>query len=182
MDNTKATSISTELDDRILWYDGDSTIPESDIIKMISSGVSVAGLFVDHISSDINQYNALVPRNERISIKETTDIDPKVWMIPDPYNTIDPIVYVLKLADSLPDSGDKAERLQRVEDELILYDDMGLLEILKVLIYVINTLQTNNVVWGVGRGSSVSSYVLYLIGVHDVDSYAYDLQIEDFLH
>jgi DNA polymerase III alpha subunit len=37
-------------------------------------------------------------------------------------------------------------------------------------------------VWGIGRGSSVSSYVLYVLGVHDVDSYAYDLDIGDFLH
>ena len=62
-----------------------------------------------------------------------------------------------------------------------LYQKLGLIDILRTLIFVINTLIENNIVWGVGRGSSVSSYVLYLIGVHDVDSFQYGLNIEEFL-
>lgn len=182
MEHTKVASINTKLADRILWYDGDSTLSESGIVDMISTGVSVVGLFVDRMSNDINQYNALVPSKERITTKDTTNINPKRWMIPDKFKTLDPITHILAIADSLPDGIDKQNRLHRVADELVLYDDLGLLEMLTVLVYVINTLQTNNVVWGVGRGSSVSSYVLYLLGVHDVDSYAYDLPIEDFLH
>jgi len=42
-------------------------------------------------------------------------------------------------------------------------------------------MRKNNLVWGVGRGSSVSSYLLYLIGVHKVDSYKYRLDIKEFL-
>jgi DNA polymerase III alpha subunit len=53
--------------------------------------------------------------------------------------------------------------------------------ILRAITYVINTLQDKNIVWGVGRGSSVSSYVLYILGVHDVDSVKYNLDIADFL-
>ena len=34
--------------------------------------------------------------------------------------------------------------------------------------------------WGVGRGSSVSSYCLYLIGIHMVDSIKYNLDIQEF--
>jgi DNA polymerase III alpha subunit len=48
-------------------------------------------------------------------------------------------------------------------------------------IYIIDPLRKNNSVWGVGRGSSVASYVLYLIGVHKIDSLFFDLDIEDFL-
>ena len=74
------------------------------------------------------------------------------------------------------------KRAVRVAKELSLFKTHGLFDILRVLIYVINTLDHNSVVWGVGRGSSVSSYVFYLIGVHDVDSVRYELDIEDFLH
>ena len=49
------------------------------------------------------------------------------------------------------------------------------------LIYLIDLMRTNNIVWGVGRGSSVSSYILYLIGVHKVNSILYKLDINDFL-
>jgi DNA polymerase III alpha subunit len=42
-------------------------------------------------------------------------------------------------------------------------------------------MRANNIVWGVGRGSSVASYVLFLIGIHKVDSLYYDLPIEEFL-
>jgi DNA polymerase III alpha subunit len=42
-------------------------------------------------------------------------------------------------------------------------------------------MRDNNIVWGVGRGSSVSSYVLYLLGVHRVNSLYYDLDIHEFL-
>jgi DNA polymerase III alpha subunit len=42
-------------------------------------------------------------------------------------------------------------------------------------------MRSNNIVWGVGRGSSVASYVLYLLGVHKVDSIKYGLDIREFL-
>ena len=41
--------------------------------------------------------------------------------------------------------------------------------------------RANQVLWGLGRGSSVSSYVLYLLGVHRINSLYYDLPIEEFL-
>jgi len=47
--------------------------------------------------------------------------------------------------------------------------------------YFVDTMQANNVVWGVGRGSSVASYVLYLIGVHKIDSIKYNLDWQEFL-
>ena len=53
--------------------------------------------------------------------------------------------------------------------------------ILQLLVYIIDIMRKNNLVWGVGRGSSVASYVLYLLGVHKVDSYKYSLDIKEFL-
>jgi DNA polymerase III alpha subunit len=46
--------------------------------------------------------------------------------------------------------------------------------------YIVDTLRANNIVWGVGRGSSVASYVLHLIGVHKIDSIKYSIPIEEF--
>jgi DNA polymerase III alpha subunit len=55
-----------------------------------------------------------------------------------------------------------------------------MIPVLTTMKYVVDTLRANNIVWGVGRGSSVSSYVLYLIGIHKIDSVKYDLPIDEF--
>ena len=65
--------------------------------------------------------------------------------------------------------------------ELTEFKTRNLFPVLKVLIYIIDTMRKNNLVWGIGRGSSVASYVLYLIGVHKVDSLKYNLDIKEFL-
>jgi DNA polymerase III alpha subunit len=74
-----------------------------------------------------------------------------------------------------------AEELQRVGQELILYQERDLFDLLRFMKYLVDTLRKNNIVWGVGRGSSVASYILYLIGVHKIDSLYYDLDIAEFL-
>jgi len=45
----------------------------------------------------------------------------------------------------------------------------------------VDVMHDNRVIWGVGRGSSVASYVLYLLGVHRIDSMYYDLDAGEFL-
>jgi DNA polymerase III alpha subunit len=42
-------------------------------------------------------------------------------------------------------------------------------------------MQANRMIWGVGRGSSVASNVLYLLGVHRIDSMFYELDSREFL-
>jgi DNA polymerase III alpha subunit len=71
--------------------------------------------------------------------------------------------------------------LQRVADELMLFQERDLFDLLRWLKYFVDTMRANKVVWGVGRGSSVASYVLYLIGVHKINSMYYDLDISEFL-
>ena len=73
------------------------------------------------------------------------------------------------------------EQTERVNTELELYIQHGMFDLLYYLKYLVDTMRENNIVWGVGRGSSVASYVLYLIGVHKVDSIKYELDIHEFL-
>ena len=63
----------------------------------------------------------------------------------------------------------------------MMYLERGLFDLLNFLRYMVQVMRDNNIVWGVGRGSSVASYVLYLIGVHKIDSLYYDLDVTDFL-
>ena len=73
------------------------------------------------------------------------------------------------------------EETDRVSEELEAFIEHGMLDLLFVLKYIVDTLRANNVVWGVGRGSSVASYVLYLLGVHKINSIKYNLDWREFL-
>lgn len=72
-------------------------------------------------------------------------------------------------------------QIERVNMELELYKRYNMVDVLRLLIYITDTLKQNGVWWGVGRGSSVASYCLYLIGVHKIDSIKYDLDIREFI-
>ena len=95
------------------------------------------------------------------------------WFIPEEYINIDIREHLMLLCSR--------EHIERVEKELRLYEERDLFNVLRFLIYFVDHMRKNNLVWGVGRGSSVSSYVLYLIGVHKIDSIEYSLEIEEFL-
>jgi DNA polymerase-3 subunit alpha len=73
------------------------------------------------------------------------------------------------------------DELQRCGHELLLYQEKNLFDLLKYLKYLVDIMQDNKIIWGVGRGSSVASYVLYKLGVHRIDSMFYDLSPEEFL-
>ena len=70
---------------------------------------------------------------------------------------------------------------ERCGEELLLYQERDLFNLLRYMKYLVDTMRKNNIVWGVGRGSSVASYVLYLIGIHRIDSIKYNLDINEFL-
>lgn len=96
------------------------------------------------------------------------------WKMPQEYKDLDIAEHVLGLCQT------DAE-LQRVGEELLLFQERGLFDLLKYLHYLVDVLNDNHVIWGVGRGSSVASYVLYLLGVHRIDSMFYDLDPREFL-
>ena len=98
------------------------------------------------------------------------------YNIPEHYQTIDVKEYVRKLVSD----GD-SDQIGRVEMELTEFEARNLFPVLRILIYIIETMRKHELVWGVGRGSSVASYVLYLLGVHKVDSLKYNLDIREFL-
>ncbi len=96
------------------------------------------------------------------------------WYMPDEYKSLDIAKYVLDLCQN------DAE-LQRVGEELLRFQELDMFPMLRYCKYFVDTMRKHNVVWGVGRGSSVSSYVLYLIGIHRINSLHYDLSIDEFL-
>lgn len=175
----------TELNNRTLWFDGDSTVSDKSLVSLLLSGKTIEHICTDQMSPDIEQYNKLVPKHKKITVKtqlRSLDFD---WNIPVEYKTMDVAQFVYDKFQSVSNcfgESEKQQRLNRLNQEFKLYKQYNLIDTLRTIIYVINNLSEKNIPWGVGRGSSVSSYVLYIIGVHDVDSVLYDLDINDFLH
>jgi DNA polymerase III alpha subunit len=73
------------------------------------------------------------------------------------------------------------EEKERVQEEIALFIQHGAFDVLFYLKYLVDTMRKNNIVWGVGRGSSVASYILYLLGIHKINSIKYNLDIKEFL-
>jgi len=96
------------------------------------------------------------------------------WFLPVEYKNF-------KIVEFLLDKTENEEQYSRVVKELDLYVQYDMFDLLIYLKYLVDTLRSQNIVWGVGRGSSVASYCLYLIGVHKVNSMQYNLDIHEFL-
>lgn len=110
----------------------------------------------------------------KVSMQEFDTNNQNNWFIPDSYKSIDIAQFVLDQCKS------EAE-LQRAGSELLLFQERNLFPLLRYLKYLVDVMRENNIVWGVGRGSSVASFVLFLLGVHRINSLYYDLSIEEFL-
>jgi DNA polymerase III alpha subunit len=137
---------------------------------------------------EINQFNTAVKKNFEDTpllkiFQEPSDIDSIelfdeanqcTWFMPEEYKDF-PIV------DWLYSQCATEEQKARVDEELTLFIQHGMFDLLFYLKYLIDTMREHNIVWGVGRGSSVASYVLYLLGIHKIDSIKYRLDIKEFL-
>lgn len=112
--------------------------------------------------------------DENQTIEEFDQTCQQNWHMPDEYKTLDIAKYVLGLCSN------EAE-LQRCGEELLLYQEKNLFDLLRYLHYLVQVMREHNIIWGVGRGSSVASYVLYILGVHRINSLYYNLDPKEFL-
>lgn len=147
-----------------------------------------AASFVDKLTPSIKSYNTMCLPAHRIKVKQDFDetaIDATKWNVPASYTTLT----LSDIADRLYNEQTKRgldddlynTRADRIQQELLAYHQDNKIDMLRLMIYIVDRLIDTNSIWGVGRGSSVSSYVLFLIGVHDIDSVLYDLDFGDFM-
>ena len=100
------------------------------------------------------------------------------WFMPDNYKSIDVWKY---LVDKCQEKDQWPKNISRITAEYREFESRKMLPLLQYMIYLVDFMRENDIVWGVGRGSSVASYVLYLIGVHKINSIQYDLDWREFL-
>ena len=163
---------------------GQVTISEQEVFDALYSGKlkSLEGVV---INCNIDQYNQarqqnadriaeLFPSKDLNISKESFDkLNQCNWFMPKDY--------CLNLVEHLYGLCQNEEQKQRVDQELELYIQHNMLDLLFYLKYLVDTMRSNNILWGVGRGSSVASYILFLLGVHKIDSIKYNLDIKEFL-
>jgi len=161
---------------------GQQVFTEQDLFDLYMSDSDTKlknALLSDSIKFDPNLEIKNIPEllNYTVSNLSVSEFDIQCqnnWFIPDEYKDFDIAKYVL-------DQCNNEEELQRAGTELLMYQERDMMILLCYLKYLVDTMRKNNIVWGVGRGSSVASFVLYLIGVHRINSLYYDLSIDEFL-
>ena len=166
---------------------GEMIFDESDLCNSIMKGQpvwTVKNITVDTVISleklieSLEDTGLLLtwrsPDDRDISVEEFDLERQSRWFIPDEYKNMDIAEFILGVCTT-------QEQLQRVGEELILYQEKNLFDLLRYLKYLVDVMRDNQIIWGVGRGSSVASYVLYILGVHKIDSLYYDLDIREFL-
>lgn len=146
-----------------------------DPTRVIKQAFTEQSIDLDQVFLSVDNIPKLVEYTEsNISVQEFDTTNQNKWHMPKEYREFDIAKWVL-------DQCKTEAELQRAGDELIKFQERNMFVLLQYLKYMVDTMRKNNVVWGVGRGSSVASFVLYLIGVHRINSLYYDLSIDEFL-
>jgi|TARA_Y100000287_G_scaffold185590_1_gene189277 DNA polymerase III alpha subunit len=161
---------------------GRAILDSNDLLDVMYQGTAIDNLLAEQ--DIVEKYNStlkklkvkgdgLLAPNEIDQI-EFDNSNQQNWYMPLHYKNLDVNEYINNLVKT-------DEEKNRVAEEMELYNSFNLHNVLRFLIYLIDTMRAHGIVWGVGRGSSVASYVLYLIGVHKVNSIKYKLDIHEFL-
>ena len=164
---------------------GNCLIELDDVIDHLMSGGDVSDVTGHTVTFPCREYNHLVSRIDHdnwqikpimeYSTAEEMDRESQAhWYIPPEYTDLD-------IANWLLEQCQDAYARIRVEQELKEFKSRNLITVLQALKYLVDTMRENSIVWGVGRGSSVASYCLYLLGVHSVDSIKYNLDFTEFI-
>jgi len=170
-----------------------------DLVDMIYSGNTdkIHVVLCDE-SEDVDKFNHAAQENGLPELQKYIAIDAdktefdsvcqSEWLMPEEYSKIDLSEYLIyRVSEELDiDPSDVWKKkdlpeIKRINEELEAYQEHDLFNLLRYMIYLVDFMRENDIVWGVGRGSSVASYVLYLIGVHRINSIQYQLDWREFL-
>jgi DNA polymerase III alpha subunit len=165
--NDHGDVLFTEQDAIDLLY----TDPDFDISKLFFDNTTQYSESLKELGIDLPIINTAPSRE---ALKNFDEKNINKWHMPEKY-------YQIEVVEWLLDKCQNDEERTRVQMEYKLFEKKQFIKVLQFLIYFIDTLRANNVVWGVGRGSSVASFCLFLIGVHKINPMLYNIDITEFL-
>lgn len=162
---------------------GNSIFQETDLVELIyKNKLELLDQILLDDSEEIQKFKNLSELNLKIVDKDLYSVSKEEfdnacqqdWFMPAEYQNFDIETWLFSQCAN-------DTELARVNEELIAFREKNMSNVLRLLKYLVDTLRQNNILWGVGRGSSVASYVLYKIGVHKIDSIKYQLDWREFL-
>lgn len=164
---------------------GQALLSSNDLRELLLQGKNISHLNIipdDETKLFTKFQSALLPEvitfldapEEKLTFEEFHEKCADEWIFPLVYQQIDVHSWLMNKCKN-------QQQIDRVDEEYRLYEDRNLIMLLRLFIFLIDYMRKNKFVWGVGRGSSVNSFILYLIGVHRVDSLKYSLLISDYL-
>jgi DNA polymerase III alpha subunit len=154
-----------------------TNIRETDLVELLYQGKAGALTVGKDLLVNYNAGCEALGQEPIFVIKElpeTVEEAMTEWNVPQTILDLDLDVYFAEKVTTV-------EEAVRVAEELALYRERNMEPMLRFMLHLVNVMQHNNIVWGVGRGSSVSSFLLYLAGLHSINSVKYNLDIKEFI-
>lgn len=152
-------------------------------IEVLMSGTDLGTMNIQ-ASPQLDQYNEMCrlfdKTDEIIRPVKPLDLSPKDYHEKRAAQWITHVESTLLWDNLLAKCQTDVER-ERFVTELEEFAKRGMLDILVQLDAMIERIDEAKVVRGVGRGSSVASFILYLMGVHFINPLEYDLDLSEFL-
>jgi len=162
---------------------GNPIFNTQDIFKFLYQGklTNLKDLTVDY-TEDMKQlelaagftFSKFNDQLDSISIEDFDQALQSDWFMPEEYKEFDVEEWCISRCTT-------DQQKERVYDEMEAYRSRKMIPLLQWTKHFVDTCNENGIVWGVGRGSSVASFVLYLLGVHQIDSVKYNLDWQEFL-
>lgn len=166
-------------------YFGCMMYTENDLIDLAYTN-KLKNISVNHKHNNqiIEQFNRYVEeldltkafdlKKDNITLEEFDLSQQSIWLMPDQYNNLD-------IEEFIKNKCTTQQELERFYFEFEKFKIANLISLLQYLVFLVDLLRSNNIIWGVGRGSSVASFILYKIGIHKIDPLKYNLDFTDFL-
>ena len=169
-----------DLGNRWIADDGTVILSESAAVEALYAGSNLDGCVIDS-HEDVDLYQQSIRLLDMDMLNLCTDPQQlsqqdwyAEWTTPAPWSQ-------MSVLDHCMDRCATDEQRIRVCEEYKLFDDRKMIPVLRHLIWMVDDMRKRGIVWGVGRGSSVSSYVLFLIGINRIDPLKFDLDVSEFL-
>lgn len=183
-------TLKSKLIDRQLRFDGVSEVEPDELVRFLLLGVPPSKLRVVSETPEVTQFNEQVSDTEQLKLVENEPIQLSMeWKLPEKYQTMDLGAYI---ADLFFSADTQAElnydpvhlnlAIDRIAAELAEVEKRGMTQFMRTLIFVLDEFRLNDVVWGVGRGSSCACYLLFLVGLHVVDCVKMEIPLIEFFH
>lgn len=183
-------TLKSSLLDRELRFDGVSEVEPDKLVRFLLLGVPPSKLRVTTETPDVTQFNAQVGDDEQLKLVGSEPVQLNMeWKLPESYQSLDLGTYITDLFFS---EAKQAElnyspaqlnlAIERIAEELTEVERRGMTQLMRTLIFIIDQFKSSGVVWGVGRGSSCASYLLFLIGLHVVDCVTMEVPAAEFFH